>query len=241
MALLGTLVTSCGGDDGDGRTIMVFAASSLTEAFTELGRQYEAGHDGTSIELSFAASSELVTQIDNGAPADAFASADMASMQDVVDAGLGDGEPSVFAHNRLAIAVEPGNPEHIETLGDLAQPDLVVVLCASAVPCGRFADQALEQAGVSVSPQSREASVKATLSKVELGEADAAIVYVTDVRSSGKVDGIDIPDDQNVIATLPIVALTDAGDADLARAWVEYVASPLAEQMLTEEFGFLAP
>jgi molybdate transport system substrate-binding protein len=247
---------ACGGDDDDDEpaagattstarreldgSISIFAASSLTEAFTALAEEFEDDHPNVSIvdNLNFAASSDLVGQITEGAPADVFASADESNMQKIVDAGAAAGAPVVFAHNRLEIAVEPGNPLGIESLADLANPDVKVVLCAETVPCGKFADEALQAAGVTVSPVSREANVKDTLGKV--GEADAAIVYVTDVASSGEVDGVEIPDDENVIATLPIVTLKEASNSELADAWVEYVTSPEAQQILTEQFGFLA-
>ena len=146
--------------------------------------RFEDEQPTSTVEFSFAASSELAVQIQEGAPADVFASADETNMEKVVDSGDVTAEPAIFARNRLAIAVEQGNPEDIEGLDDLADPDLVVVLCASEVPCGRFADEALANAGVSVTPASRAENVKAALTPVELGEADAAIVYVTDVEAS---------------------------------------------------------
>jgi molybdate transport system substrate-binding protein len=236
------VAAACGGDDdatasGD---IRVFAAASLTAAFEKLGTQFEADHAGTNVKFNFAASSELATQINEGAPADVFASADEANEQKVVDAGNARGTPVVFAHNELEIAVEHGNPKHVTDLTSLANPDLVVVLCASEVPCGKYADQVLQDANVTVNPKSRGESVKATLSLVESGEADAAIVYVTDVKASGKVDGVTIPDNQNVRATLPIVALKDAGNHRLARAWLDFVQSDAAQQVLQHDFGFLA-
>jgi len=255
--LAGTLVlAACGGDDDDSSSadattttggsslsgsIDVFAASSLTEAFTDLAQQFEKDHPGTKVanNLNFGASSDLVTQITEGAPADVFASADTSNMDKVVSAGANSGTPQTFARNRLAIAVEKGNPKNIMTLEDLAKPDVKVVLCAETVPCGKYADQALQKAGVTVNPVSREANVKDTLGKV--GEADAAIVYVTDVKSDSDVEGVDIPDDQNVVATLPIVALKDSKNSELAAAWVEYVTSPEAQKILVDEYGFLAP
>jgi molybdate transport system substrate-binding protein len=246
------VAVACGGDDdsASGSTttsasalhgnITVFAAASLTDAFEKLGPQFEADHPGTSVKFNFAASSELATQINEGAPADVFASADETNAQKVVDAGNASGDPVVFAHNKLEIAVERGNPKHVTDLASLANPDLIVVLCAAEVPCGKYADQALQQANVTVHPKSRGESVKATLSLVESGEADAAIVYVTDVKASGKVDGVEIADNQNVLATLPIVALKDAGNPDLAQAWVDFVQSDAAQQVLQHDFGFLA-
>jgi molybdate transport system substrate-binding protein len=255
VALLVGLVfvaVACGGDDDDPAAapttsapalsgdITVFAAASLTDAFEKLGPQFEAEHPGTSVKFNFAASSELATQIEEGAPADVFASADETNAQKVVDAGNARGTPVVFAHNKLEIAVEQGNPKGITDLASLANPDLVVVLCAPEVPCGKYADQALQQANVTVSPKSRGESVKATLSLVESGEADAAIVYVTDVKASGKVDGVEIPDNQNVVATLPIVALKDAGNRGVAQAWVDYMSSDAAQRVLQNDYGFLA-
>jgi molybdate transport system substrate-binding protein len=250
------LATACGGDDDDNAgaassapstaapldgSINVFAASSLTGAFSELAKQFENANPGTSVEsgLNFAGSSDLVNSIQEGAPADAFASADESNMQKLVDAGSVEGTAQVFARNQLAIAVEPGNPLGITSLADLAHSDVKVVLCDSSVPCGKYADQALSAAGVTVTPVSREANVKDTLGKV--GEADAAVVYVTDVKSDSQVEGVAIPPDQNVIATLPIASLKDASNPELAAAWVEYVMSPQAQQILQEDFGFLAP
>jgi molybdate transport system substrate-binding protein len=255
------VAVACGGDDDDtasGSTttsatsatttsapalkgdITVFAAASLTDAFEKLGTQFETDYPGTSVKFNFAASSELATQINEGAPADVFASADEANVKKVTEAGNASGDPVVLAHNKLEIAVEKGNPKGVTDLASLSNPDLIVVLCASEVPCGKYADQALQQANVTVNPKSRGESVKATLSLVESGEADAAIVYVTDVKASGKVDGVEIPDNQNVLATLPIVALKDAGNQDLAQAWVDYVQSDAAQQVLQNDYGFLA-
>ena len=255
-AILGGLaiaLTACGGDDDDAASstraptaelagsITVFAASSLTDAFTTLAEQFEEDHPSAEVvdNLNFAASSDLVGQIAEGAPADAFASADEANMTKVVDSDGTAGDPVVFARNQLAIAVEPDNPLGIMSLADLADPDVRVVLCAETVPCGRFADEALAAAGVRVSPVSREANVRDTLGKV--GEADAAIVYATDVTSGTGIAGIEIPAHQNVIATLPIVAVKESANPEHATEWVNYVTSPEAQQILTEEFGFLAP
>ena len=236
---------ACGDDsDTDGRglsgTVTVLAASSLTGAFEELAGEFEDRHPGVDIETSFAASSELAAQIQQGAPADVFASADESNMDKVVESGDVDTEPVVFARNRLTIAVEQGNPQDIAGMPDLARDDLVVVLCAEQVPCGKFADQALDAAGVSVSPASREENVKAALGKVELGEADAAIVYVTDVLASGEAEAVDIPDDQNVIAVYPIAPLAEATPDDAAAAFVDFVVSR-AGQAILREFGFLPP
>jgi molybdate transport system substrate-binding protein len=218
-------------------TITVLAASSLTKAFTALGTQFEAAHAGTKVAFSFGSSSELETQIEQGAPADVFASADKKNMDKLVAAHDNVGAPSEFAKNKLEIAVEKGNPQHIATLADLTRSGLVVVLCDPSVPCGKFADQVLANAKVSLTPKSREVNVKATLSKVELGEADAAIVYVSDVASSGKVDGLVIPDSVNVVTTLPIVALKGSHHAALAAAWIAFVLAHRSE--LESTYGFL--
>jgi molybdate transport system substrate-binding protein len=219
-------------------TINVLAASSLTEGFTQLGKDFQTAYPGTSVKLSFGSSSTLATQIKNGAPADDFASADAANMAKVVKDGDNAGPPQNFVKNKLEIAVAPGNPKNIKTLQDLAKPDVVVVLCDPSVPCGKFADQVLKNANVTVTPKSREINVKATLSKVEQGEADAAIVYVSDVHSAkGKVEGVPIPDDVNVITTLPIVALKGSSNLALAKAWEDYVVAHQSD--LVSKFGFL--
>ena len=225
---------------GDTDTVTVLAASSLTEAFEVVGERFERAHPDTALELSFAASSELAAQIQQGAPADVFASADEENMQNVVDSRDVTAEPAVFARTRLEIAVEEGNPRDIAGLDDLDESGLVVILCAEQVPCGRFADEALANAGVSVTPASRAQNVKAALTPVELGEADAAIVYVTDVQASGQVEGVVIPDDLNVAASYLIAPIAEAGNRDAAAAFIEYVHSDRGQAVL-REFGFLAP
>ena len=218
-------------------SINVLAASSLTKGFTALGSQFEAANPGTKINFSFGSSSDLETQIEQGAPADVFASADQKNMDKVVAANANAGAPVDFVRNKLEIAVEKGNPKGITSLADLNKDGVVVVLCDPSVPCGKFADEVLANANVTVTPASREASVKATLSKVEQGEADAAIVYVSDVASSGKVDGVAISDDVNVITTLPIVTLNGSKNSALAQAWVDFVVAHESE--LVDNYGFL--
>jgi molybdate transport system substrate-binding protein len=215
----------------------VLAAASLTNAFKGLGKEFETANPGAKLDFSFGASSELETQIEQGAPADAFASADQANMDKVVTANLNAGAPVNFAKNKLVIVTEKGNPKNIHTLADLAEPGTVVVLCDAKVPCGKFANQVLANAKVTVTPKSREANVKATLAKVELGEADAAIVYVSDAKSSDKVDAVQIPDEVNVITTLPIVVLKDAKNAAVAQAWSDFVVAHESE--LVDAYGFL--
>lgn len=221
-----------------GGTLTVLAASSLTKAFTAFGARFEAANAGTVVQFSFGSSSQLATQIGQGAPADVFASADHKNMQTVVDAGDAVGTPTDFARNTLTIAVAPGNPKHIATLADLTRPGTIVVLCDTTAPCGKFADQVLTNAKVAVAPRSRELTAKATLAKVELGEADAAIVYVSDVASSTKVTGVPIPAAVNVTTTLPIVRLRGAADAALADRFIAFVVQHRTE--LVDTYGFLA-
>lgn len=222
--------------------ITVSAASSLTGAFTQIGTQFEKKHDDTSVTFNFDSSSALVLQIQSGAPVDVFASADEANMDRLLDGGQVSAEPVVFARNRLAIAVKPGNPEKVKTLADLL--DLgVVALCASEAPCGEYADAALAAAGVTIPTDqvTRGQNAKATLTAVSAGDADAAVVYVTDVEAAGSsVKGVKIPGSQNQIAIYPIAPLADAGNPTTAKAFARFVASPAGQRIL-ERFGFLAP
>ncbi len=221
-------------------TITVFAASSLTAAYTAIGRDFEKAHPGSMIKLSFGGSSTLVAQIQQGAIGDIFASADQPNMQKAVDAGLVAESPSIFAHNRLEIVVGAGNPKHITGLSNLAQSGLIVVLCAPAVPCGRYAAQALQKAGMTVKPASQETDVKAVVSKVALGEADAGIVYVTDVKAAGSgVQGVEIPLSLNVVADYPVAILKDSQNAPLAKAFVSYLLG--AGQPTLARYGFTGP
>jgi molybdate transport system substrate-binding protein len=221
-------------------TITVFAASSLTAAYTTIGKDFEKAHAGSMVKLSFGGSSTLVAQIQQGAIGDVFASADQPNMQRAVDAGLVTGSRSIFAHNRLAIVVAAGNPKQITALSDLAHSGLVVVLCAPAVPCGRYATQALQKAGVTVKPASQETDVKAVVSKVALGEADAGIVYVTDVKAAGAtVQGVTIPLGQNVVVDYPVAVLKDSQNAPLAKAFVSYLLG--GGQLTLARYGFTSP
>jgi molybdate transport system substrate-binding protein len=226
-----------------GGTVNVFAASSLTAAFTALGKQFETAHPGTKVNLDFDSSTILAQQIqDTPGKADVFASADQKNMRKLQDSGEVTSSPTVFAKNQMEIAVEPGNPKHVKTVADLAQPNLTVVLCASEAPCGKYADQLLDQNNVNVTPKSRELNASATLGKVSSGDADAAIVYVTDVKGAGQdVAGVVIPSSQNVVATLPIAALKNSKNATLAGEWVDFVTSSTSEQTLQQQYGFLAP
>jgi molybdate transport system substrate-binding protein len=221
--------------------ITVFAASSLTESFDAIAKQFEKKYPDVTVKFNYDASSNLATQINQGAPADVFASADQDNLQKTIDAGTVTPPPVVFAKNRLEIAVEKGNPKKIKGLADLQKSGLVVVLCADQVPCGKYAAESLAKAGVSISPASKEENAKATLSKVSIGEADASIVYVTDVKASkGTASGVTIADRQNVIATYPMGVVKESQNARAAKAWVQFVTSKEGQKTL-RKFGFLPP
>ena len=222
-------------------SITVFAAASLSGAFTGLARDFESRHPGTTVALNFAGSSDLATQLTEGAPADVFASADEKNMTKATDAGLGDGEPVDFATNVLEIAVAPGNPEGIDGLADLDDPDVATVVCAPAVPCGSATAAVAAAAGVALSPVSEESSVTDVLGKVVSGEADAGIVYVTDVLAAGDtVEGVAIDEADRAVNTYPIVALRGSAEPALARAFVAFVAGPDGRRVL-HAAGFGAP
>jgi molybdate transport system substrate-binding protein len=247
LVVAALVLAGCGGGDDDsggssGATssgeLKVFAAASLTAAFTKIGDQYAAANSGDKVTFNFAGSQALATQIRQGAPADVFASADIPNMGKVKDLV---GTPQNFASNLLAIVVEKGNPKGVKGLDDLASPDLKVVLAAEEVPAGKYAKQVLDQAGVTVKPVSQEDNVKAVVTKVSLGEADAGIVYVTDVTAGGdKVEGVDIPKVQNVTATYPIATVKASKDQAGAQAFMDLVLSAEGQQVL-KEYGFLPP
>ncbi|MGW5575051.1 molybdate ABC transporter substrate-binding protein [Nocardia thailandica] len=238
--------TGCGSDraapsDGVGGTVTVFAAASLTETFTALGKRFEAAHPGTRVVFSFGASSALAQQIQQGAPADVFASAAPKNMQQVVDAGEVTATPVTFVRNRLEIAVPPGNPGRITGLPDFANPDEKIALCAEQVPCGAAARTVFEAAGITPRPDTREADVKAVLTKVTLGEVDAALVYRTDVRAAGgKVTGIDFPESAEAINDYPIAPLATAPNAAAAAAFVTFIGSAEAGAVFAQA-GFETP
>lgn len=254
--LLGTLLavqlTACGGttagagapsssSGGGQRTITVFAAASLKQTFTSLGQQFQAAHPGVTVAFSFAGSSDLAAQIANGAPADVFASADTKNMDKVTGPGLADGAAKDFATNVLTIAVRPGNPSGITGLADLAKPGVKLVDCAAQVPCGAAAQAAAKAAGVNLTPVSEESNVTDVLGKVISGEADAGLVYVTDVKgAAGKVDGVAFPESSAAVNHYPVAVLRDSKDKDTARAFVEYVSGAEGRKVLGDA-GFGAP
>jgi molybdate transport system substrate-binding protein len=252
IALTAALVTlaACGNDTppsttatshGASGTITVLAASSLTESFNRIGKDFEAAYPGTKVTLSFGGSSTLAGQITSGAPADVFAAASPATMKTVTDAGDATGTPVTFVKNQLVIAVPKGNPKGLASLAALAKPDVKVALCAEAVPCGAAAKKALATAGVTITPVTLEQDVKQALAKVELGEVDAALVYRTDAKAStANVDGVEFPESATAINAYPIAALKGAPNPAGAAAFVAYVESEAAQKVLADA-GFQKP
>jgi molybdate transport system substrate-binding protein len=254
LAMSGLLLLAGCGDDTTGRPtasgagaseaagpVTVFAAASLTESFTLIGKEFEAANPGTTVTFNFAGSSALATQINEGAPADVFAAASPAAMKTVVDAGDADGAPVVFVRNQLVVAVPEGNPKGVTGLADLAEPGVKVALCAAQVPCGAAAAKALDAARVELTPATLEQDVKAALSKIKLGEVDAALVYRTDAKASAAdVDGVEFPESAGAINDYPIAVLDDAPNSAGARAFVAFVRSDEGEDVLAEA-GFQAP
>jgi molybdate transport system substrate-binding protein len=246
------LATGCGTgtrDAGDGGTtgdaadgsITVFAAASLKESFTELAGAFEQAHPGSEVALNFAGSSDLVTQITEGAPADVFASADAETMAELVEAGLLAGEPVDVATNTLQLVVPPDNPAGISSLADAARPGVKTVICAVQVPCGAAAAMIEQSAGVDLTPASEESSVADVLGKVTSGEADAGLVYVTDVRAAGDaVRGIPVPEAADAVNTYPVAVLADRPEGATSRAFVEFVAGADGQAVLRAA-GFGAP
>lgn len=247
LALTATALAlaACGSSSGQsagpgGGTITVFAASSLTESFTTIGAQFEAATPGTTVVFNFGGSSTLATQIAEGAPADVFASASAKTMETVVSAGKA-AVPRTFATNSMEIATPTSPKVSITGLADLAAPGVTVAVCQPDVPCGVAASQLFAKNGLSVSPATQEADVKAVLSKVRLGEVDAGIVYVTDVKSAGDaVVGVPIPPGSNVSASYPIAAIGSGANSTTASAFVDYVLSAPAQGVL-KQAGFTAP
>jgi molybdate transport system substrate-binding protein len=251
--LASALVAGCGGGGASqsggpsgsaapgAATLTVSAAASLTDVFNQLGKTFESQNPGSTVRFNYGGSSDLAQQIVNGAPADVFAAANTSTMATVSKAGLVSGDPSVFVTNVLQIAVAPGDPKGIHTFADLTKPDLKVVVCAPQVPCGSAATQVEKATGVTLKPVSQEADVRSALSKVSTGDADAALVYVTDVKSSkGKVEGVDFPEAAKALNQYPIAVLKNAPNADLAAKFVALVRGADGQQVLTNA-GFGTP
>lgn len=221
--------------------VTVFAAASLKESFTTLGKEFEKEHPGTKVTFSFGGSDALAASITGGAPADVFASASPKTMKIVTDAGDAAGTPATFVRNQLQIATLPGNPDKIASLKDLTKPDLKVVLCDKTVPCGAAAEKTIEAGKLKLTPVSYEEDVKSALNKVVLKEADAAVVYKTDVKAAGdKVEGVEFPESADAINDYPITVLKESQNSDAAKAFIALVQSAEGQKVLSEA-GFLQP
>jgi molybdate transport system substrate-binding protein len=223
-------------------TITVSAAASLTETFTKMGTDFQQRHPGTTVTFNFGSSATLAQQIQGGAPVDGFASADGANMQKVVTGGQVTAEPTVFASNLLTIVVKPGNPKRVKSIADLSKLD-IVALCGVTVPCGKYAAQVLSGAGATIDAAkiTRGADAKTTLAAVTTGDADAAIVYVSDAEAAGTAATVvPIPAWQNAYAIYPIAPIAASANTALANAWIKYTVSPAGQRTL-QSFGFLPP
>lgn len=221
--------------------LTVFAAASLKGTFTKLGEQFEASHAGTKVTFNFAGSSDLVTQLQQGAPADVFASADTKNMAKATGDNLVEGSPVNFASNTLEIAVPPDNPAKVTSFKDLTKSGIKLVVCAPAVPCGSAAEKIETATGITLKPVSEESSVTDVLNKVQTGEADAGLVYVTDVKSAGdKVTGITFPESKEAVNQYPIAALASSKNKDLAQEFAELVTGPEGQKVLADA-GFAKP
>ena len=234
------MVVACSASSVGGE-LLVSAAASLTDAFAEVESAFEEENRDVDVVLNLGSSSALREQILEGAPADVFASANTSNMDQVADAGELSGEAEIFVTNSLQIAVPTGNPAGVTGLEDFAREELLIGLCVEDVPCGDFGRQALDNAGVTPSIDTNEPDVRALLTKIEAGELDAGITYVTDVLStSGTVEGLEIPAEVNVVAEYPIATLAGAPNPVTAAAWVEFVLSEEGQAILTS-YGFTSP
>ncbi|GAA2145212.1 molybdate ABC transporter substrate-binding protein [Glycomyces algeriensis] len=231
-------LTACSPEEDKDNVLTVFAAASLTKAFNLIADQFEEEHPDSGIVFNFAGSSALAAQIAEGAPGDVFAAADETTMAAAVDAGTV-ADPEVFARNQLVIAVPEGNPDGVTGLQDLA--DLSVAVCAEEVPCGAAAQTVIAASGASITPSTYEPDVKATLAKLAMGEADAALVYRTDVKAAwGGVDGVEFPESDSAVNNYPIAVLDEAENPNLAAEFIAYVQSD-AGQTVLETAGFQHP
>ncbi|WP_405823200.1 molybdate ABC transporter substrate-binding protein [Streptomyces sp. NBC_01390] len=222
-------------------TVTVFAAASLKESFTTLGKEFEKAHPGTTVTFNFGGSDTLAASITGGAPADVFASASPKTMAIVTDKQDAVGTPATFVRNQLEIATLPGNPDKVSSLKDLTKSSLKVVLCDKSVPCGAAVQKTLDAAKLKLTPVSYEQDVKSALNKVVLKEADASVVYKTDVKAAGsKVEGVEFPESAGAVNAYPITLLKDAPNAEAAKAFIALVRSAEGQNVLTEA-GFLKP
>lgn len=238
--MLSAGVTGCGSDSSS-PSLTVFAAASLKAVFTEIGARFEADSPGTDVAFNFAGSSELATQLTQGARADVFASANTAQMDKVADAGLLAGPAVRFAANSLVIVTAPGNPKQITSFADLARPDLDVVVCQRPVPCGSAARRIEDSTHVQLHPVSEEPDVTDVLDKVRTGQADAGLVYVTDARTAGDaVTTVRFPEAAGAVNVYPIAVLNDSPQSGLAQRFVELVTGPQGQDILLRH-GFAKP
>lgn len=246
LVLAASSVAACGSDDNEApaatpTTLTVYAASSLTGVFTELGKAFEAEHDGVTVAFNFGGSSDLVTQIQQGAPADVFASADGKNMEKLTADGLGGQDPEDFASNTLEIITPPDNPAKIDSLDDLAKKGVDLVICAPEVPCGSATAKVEEAADLDFKPVSEEQNVKDVLAKVTSGEADAGLVYVTDVKAAGDaVNGITFGESSSAVNVYPITTVKDSKHLTLAEQLVAFILSNAGQAALAEA-GFAKP
>ncbi|MEU5841057.1 molybdate ABC transporter substrate-binding protein [Rhodococcus sp. NPDC047139] len=231
-------LVSCGSSDENSDVLRVYAAASLKAPFTDIAQRFEEANPGVSVEFSFAGSADLGAQLEQGAPADVFASADIRTMEIAVDAGLLAGEPVPFATNTLTIVTEPGNPRNIASLADLTDEGISVVVCAPQVPCGAATTQLEEAAGTDLVPVSEESSVTDVLGKVASGQADAGLVYVTDAIGAGeKVATVPVPRSAEIVNVYPVAALRDSRNPDRADDFVRFVVGSEGRAAL-DEAGF---
>ncbi|HJQ77494.1 MAG TPA: molybdate ABC transporter substrate-binding protein [Acidimicrobiia bacterium] len=243
VVMIGLVVflVGCTTTDGGRTEVLVSAAASLSDAFTEMETVFEESNHEVDVLLNFAGSSTLREQILGGAPIDVFASANIPNMELVVNAGLAGADPEVFAHNQLQIAVAPGNPAGITGLSDFGRFELLLGVCARGVPCGDFAREVLAGAGVEPLLDTNEPDVRSLITKIEAGELDAGIVYVSDVvAAGGAVEGVGIPDEHNIVARYPIVVLADAPHPEAASDFVDFALSEGGRSIL-QHHGFTAP
>lgn len=227
-------------DSGGDTTLVVSAASSLTDAFAVIEGEFEADHPGVNVVMNLAGSTTLAEQISQGAPADVFAAADEATMQRLVSEDVLAGEPVLFASNSMAIAIPLNNPGEVRSLDDFSREELLIGLCVESVPCGALAERIFDSAGINVSVDSFEPNVRALVGKVELGELDAAVTYLTDVAGRDTVDAVLIPPEMNSMTRYPIAVLRNSESEDLARGFVDFVLSERGQAILADH-GFSAP